>query len=384
MNVNLIPGIERQEIHALHKYTDNLQKYLLSNAVDVRALRAGKKLSLFFDSLKLRGKFSYLKGFSEEIFNFLYYPFFVKKKIFFDKNSINHITSQEYAYLPALINISNLIITCFDLFPLSEKDIMPNYRMRIKLGITGLKKSKFIIVSSNSTRKELVKNGIVDKKIRVIPVGYDSKLYYPRSKDRLYYLYKKYNLKPTNKYILYVGSEIPRKNTSVLLETIAILLKKRKDISLIKIGKPQGEKYRNQFIDKINKLKINNFVKIIDFVPEKELPLFYNLADIFFCPSKAEGFGMPLLEAMASGLPAVVSNIPSFLEIIANSSLSNFITASFSSPKIFADKINYLFENNQVKYQIVTEFKKRADDFVWEKIVNKTKSLYEECLIREK
>jgi len=122
---------------------------------------------------------------------------------------------------------------------------------------------------------------------------------------------------PIKNYILSVGTIQPRKNYSRLIEAFALFLRENKqkfsDLKLLIIGK-KGWMYES-ILDAPKKYGVENQVKFLDFVPDSELASYYKNALCFALPSLYEGFGLPVLEAMAYGCPVVVSNVSSLPEI---------------------------------------------------------------------
>jgi glycosyltransferase involved in cell wall biosynthesis len=169
-----------------------------------------------------------------------------------------------------------------------------------------------IISVSDSTALDLQNYyGVTKNRIVVIHHGID-KVFYPKNKREIDRIRKRYHI--SGKYLLYVGSLKPIKNIPKLIEAFSIFSKMtRKKYNLIIAG---GNSDYDWEIDKtIIRLKINKKVKFVGYVPFKDLPALYSGAEVFVSPSLFEGFGMPILEAMACGIPVVTSDKGSMLEI---------------------------------------------------------------------
>ncbi len=128
-------------------------------------------------------------------------------------------------------------------------------------------------------------------------------------------IYAKYAI--PKHFILSVGTIQPRKNYERLIEAFSMFLAKNKqkfgDIELVIIGK-KGWLYES-ILEAPKKFGVESSVKFLDFVPDDELSIFYSSAMCFALPSLYEGFGLPVLEAMANSCPVVVSNVSSLPEI---------------------------------------------------------------------
>src|SRR5690606_24234618 len=103
-----------------------------------------------------------------------------------------------------------------------------------------------------------------------------------------------------------------------LLWALAILRQTRQDVEFIKIGRAHFDSERQQLLDLIGTLDLGRCVHFIDTVDDDELVLFYNAADVVVMPSYYEGFGFPVIEAMACGTPVVTANTSSLPELVGN------------------------------------------------------------------
>jgi glycosyltransferase involved in cell wall biosynthesis len=124
----------------------------------------------------------------------------------------------------------------------------------------------------------------------------------------------KYGIK--NNFILAVGHIESRKNYIRLIESLSILKKKQFDFKLIIIGNDSGEK--NRLLILIRDLKLQDDIKFLSGLSDSEVLCAYKLCSLFIFPSLYEGFGIPILEAMAASCPIVLSDLPVFREITEN------------------------------------------------------------------
>jgi glycosyltransferase involved in cell wall biosynthesis len=142
--------------------------------------------------------------------------------------------------------------------------------------------------------------------------------FHPRDKAQSQeYLARKYGL--TVPFILYVGRIQARKNLPRLVEAYARLRKQGLDAKLVLVGKKDWQS--EQLLEKIKELGLQDSVIFPGFVPFDDLPIFYNAAEVFVFPSFFEGFGLPVVESMASGVPTITSFGSSLEEVAGDGAL---------------------------------------------------------------
>jgi glycosyltransferase involved in cell wall biosynthesis len=142
--------------------------------------------------------------------------------------------------------------------------------------------------------------------------------FHPRGKgESQEHLARKFGI--TFPFILYVGRIQARKNLSRLVEAYARLRKQGLDAKLVMVGKRDWQ--AGQLLEKIKELGLEDCVVFPGFVPFDDLPIFYNAAEVFIFPSFFEGFGLPVVESMASGAPTITSFGSSLEEVAGNGAL---------------------------------------------------------------
>jgi glycosyltransferase involved in cell wall biosynthesis len=351
--VNLIVGWERDaNFSAMRKTADCLQNALTSpfsgRVVSCRPLPT---------------------GLGEEITNYLRYPFVVRR---FSRHGINHITTQEYAYLPLLMKLPKLVVTCHDIFPVTvDRDsVRWNYLMRISIGLKGMAHAQKILCVSDYTRRELEKLGIPSGKLTTVHSGHDPELYKPQSCEPLY---DKYGLSRGVPYLLYHGSEIDRKNFFGVIRAFAQAKKQIPALKLLKTSVSQHDGNRKKALDMIKRLGLQDDVRFFGYIDEKELPLFYNLADAFVFPSFAEGFGMPVLEAMACGCPVVASNQTSIPEVAGDAA----VLVDPKNTDAIAKGVVDVLQSSALRKRLRTRGFKQAKRFTWQMYAKKVMEAYE-------
>ncbi|OQA53188.1 MAG: Mannosylfructose-phosphate synthase [candidate division WS2 bacterium ADurb.Bin280] len=232
-----------------------------------------------------------------------------------------------------------------------------------------VKHANQIIAISEATKKDLIKlYGADERKITVVYHGYDKKKYFVKKEP------DHPKIKPLGKYIYFIGRLEAKKNITTLIKAFA-LLKQNRSINhkLVLAGRP-GYQYE-QISDLIASL--DDFIKkdIIElgYVSDEDAPLFMRNADIFAFPSNFEGFGMPLVEAMASGVPVVASNTTSIPEILNGAGLLH----SVHDHKQLSDMLLQLIGDKKSHDKYVKLGLLRSSVFKWDDAASKTLDVIE-------
>ena len=227
-----------------------------------------------------------------------------------------------------------------------------------------LKNVKNLIVVSNSMKKE-VKKIFPQKLITVIPNHAVVNKFTNNSANARVIL-KKFNIH--NKYMLSLGHIEQRKNYINLLKAYKIFSKKHIDCSLVIVGFVGQKDVRDNLIIYIKTNNLSAKVLLLDDVNELEKTILYKNAELFIFPSKYEGFGIPILEAMTLRCPLVLSNIPVFKEITQN----KLFYFNPDNPQSIEKVLNSVYLSKIKKEFIINYGVKRVNDF---SIKNNTKKL---------
>jgi glycosyltransferase involved in cell wall biosynthesis len=191
------------------------------------------------------------------------------------------------------------------------------------------------------------------------------------SKDNLGSVREKYHL--PDKFLLFVGGLNPLKNFSNLLKAYCLL---RSEIphKLVAVGfkrwKFEGD------LKLVTQLGLEKDVLFTGFVPDEDLPAIYNLADLFVFPSLYEGFGIPVLEAMASGCPVVTTKTGCSREIAGDAA----ILVDPRNPEEIAQGISRILSKPELRRHMIEKGLSQASHFNWEKTARETLSLIEHLI----
>jgi glycosyltransferase involved in cell wall biosynthesis len=182
----------------------------------------------------------------------------------------------------------------------------------------------------------------------------------------------KYHL--PEKFVLYVGDVNYNKNILTLCKACKLI-----KTPLVIVGKQAAVKDFDRthpetqpFVKLLREFGEDKNVIRVGFVPHEELVAFYNLANVYVQPSYYEGFGLPLLEAFASGTPALASRIQAHVEIAGDACLY----ADPKNPSDFADKIKTLLSDGKLRKELVKKGLIRAKEYSWDKVANETVNIY--------
>jgi glycosyltransferase involved in cell wall biosynthesis len=235
------------------------------------------------------------------------------------------------------------------------------------------RKADRIIAVSENTKKDLIKfYGIMPEQVKVIYLGVDKNFSFVKKENDDGVL-RRYNLKPG--YILNVGTLEPRKNIVRLLEAYRLIAADLSRAPQLVIAGGKG--WLSEDINKrIDSLGLKAKVILTGYVPDDDLPSLYRGAALFVYPSLYEGFGLPPLEAMASGVPVVSSNTSAIPEVVGKAGL---LVDPCRTDEI-ARAVIMALEDVGLRDRMKNEGLKRSGRFSWENTAKKTIALYEEVL----
>jgi glycosyltransferase involved in cell wall biosynthesis len=168
--------------------------------------------------------------------------------------------------------------------------------------------------ASESERRELLTQTQVDP-TRVIAIhhGVEHERFHPPADAAAVRERVRATFDVPGRYVLYVSNHQRKKNTERLVEAFARVAPDEPDVSLLLTGW-HSPTFRH-VLELIDHLQLRDRVRVLGHVPDEELPPLYAAASVFALPSLHEGFGIPLLEAMASGTPVLASNVNALAEV---------------------------------------------------------------------
>lgn len=253
-----------------------------------------------------------------------------------------------------------------------------SFKTRTMLNLTlkrSIKRADRIITISEFSKNQIVKHfGVAPENIVIIPCAADEKKFFPMdNRDAVrQQVCPKYGI--DGEYYLYLGNLEPRKNIAGLIEAYGKAVKKRPDIPLLVIAGGKGWQYEEIF-SRVETLGLSDRVKFTGYVDDEDVPLIMNGASAFCFPSIYEGFGMPPLEAMACGVPVIVSNTSSLPEVVGDCGIS-------VDPYDTDDIAGALIKMTDREFAEAQRIKgiERAKTFSWERSAGLLKGLIEELV----
>jgi len=230
-----------------------------------------------------------------------------------------------------------------------------------------------LIADSESTRQDAIRLvGVSPGKIFTVQLGVTQEFRPMRDNTILQQARQKYHL--PEHYLLYVGMIEPRKNLPTLLQAYAAVADQMPDHRLVVVG-PKGWMVEN-ILQQAGQLNISDKVYFTGYVEQVDLPLIYNMADVFIYPSVYEGFGLPVLEAMACGTPVITSNVSSMPEIIGDAGVLVTPNDSQALARSLLELINDPMERQRLSIRGL----ERAAAFTWKRTAEKTIAVYRHIL----
>jgi glycosyltransferase involved in cell wall biosynthesis len=223
------------------------------------------------------------------------------------------------AFASPLLLTKPSVITVYDLSFIHYPQVLTAARrlyLRLFTAIS-CRRARSVIAISQSTAHDVTASfGIPSENIDIALPGYDSAAYRRLPVQQISEFRASHNL--PERFWLFIGTLEPRKNLPMLLDAYAALPKAERLPLILAGGKGWGY---NAIFSAIERYNLSEEVRLPGYLPLEELPLWYNSAEVFIYPSIFEGFGIPVLEAMACGTPVVTSNVSSLPEVAGSAGL---------------------------------------------------------------
>lgn len=268
------------------------------------------------------------------------------------------------------------VVTIHDLIPyIMPETVGKGYLSKfIREMPTIINNSEGILTVSEYSKKDILKFFPIDEnKIFVTPLAANKQFNTLDNEKCKSLLKSKYNI--TKPFVLYLGGFSDRKNVHSLIESFSKIYKDLdEEHNLIILGSYRDSSQK--LIKLVQDLGMSSKIIFTGFIPENELPIFYNAANIFVYPSLYEGFGLPILESMSCGTPVITSNITSIPEVIGDAGI-------LINPKNLIElqsEMANLLNNESLRNELREKGLKRSKLFTWKKTAKKTLEAYKKII----
>lgn len=360
-------GINLYKGSGIGTYTENLLRELLN--IDTK-----NNYSIFWTGENYE---SYKKDNSKIIFTSkkhgtfyenYYYPNYI------EENNIDmHHIPQNGIGLNELYT-SSVVVTIHDLIPyILPETVGRGYLQRFLRDMPLIvSNSKIILTVSEYSKRDIMKffPFVNEEKIFVTPLA-ANKSYKPLNKSNcVEYIKNKYSI--SSPFLLYIGGFSTRKNVKELIIAFSKIHKSlKKDYKLVLCGSIKDEGVKLQ--DLCKELLIDDKIIFTGFIPDDELPLFYNAAELFVYPSLYEGFGLPPLEAMSCATPVITSNSTSISEVTKDCAI---LIDPFNKDELASSILN-LLNSESLLQEYSQKGYKNSLNFTWKNTAIATLKAYE-------
>jgi glycosyltransferase involved in cell wall biosynthesis len=275
-------------------------------------------------------------------------------------------------YAGPLLYSSPQIVTLHDLSFYLFPHLFPPVRrcyLQCMTRATTRRADAVIAVSESTARDAIQILGLPPERVHVIPNGVNPSLH-PPSADEIAALRDRYEL--PERYVLYLGTLEPRKNLPTLIEAYGMARHSGIEHGLVIAGGKGW--YDEPIYEAVRVTGFEEDILLIGYVPSEHLAALYGGADLFVYPSLYEGFGLPPLEAMACGVPVLVSNVSAMPEVVGKGG----VTVNPREPKQIAEAMLSLLGDEDRRRVLAEAGLERAARYSWENTARLTAALYRE------
>jgi len=276
------------------------------------------------------------------------------------------------AHVLPLVHPARSVVTVHDLGYLSYPQAHPRWaRWYLEWSTRhNARTAAHVIADSQATKRDLVEYGYATPdKVTVVYPGYDETFAPVLDSDRLASIRQRYDL--PDAYIVHVGTLQPRKNLAGLLDARAELTRKARPTHLAIAGK-KGWLYESLFA-RVRQLRLQDTVHFLGYVPQQDLPALITGARVFVLPSFYEGFGLPVLEAMACGTPVICSDVSSLPEVAGDAA----VLVPPHDTEQLVQALRRLLDDHALRRRLGQKGLHQVSRFSWEKCAQQTLRILE-------
>jgi glycosyltransferase involved in cell wall biosynthesis len=236
-----------------------------------------------------------------------------------------------------------------------------------------VRRATHVIADSESTRRDVIRlAGVPGERITVVPLAAGPQYCPVEDAARLAAVRAKYGLPA--RYLLFVSTIEPRKGLDMLVDAYAQLDERYREVGLVITGKRGW--YAEQLFAQIDRLGLGRRVLFTDYVADEDLPALYSLAEALTFPSRYEGFGLTVLEAMACGCPVICSDVSSLPEVAGDA--ARLVPPDAAGA--LAAAISALLADADLRRTMRARGLAQAARFSWDKTARATLAVYEHVM----
>ncbi len=391
-SVLLVPDLPLERWAAMDKYAHRLHDWLESSDLGIQVRLAAHIGALTRDSTGRRDsgpREAFVRWWTQPVdpsrlvlpgplhgpqrwaARYYFYPWRVKREA--KRTDLIHVLDHSYAHMIETAGRRPVVVTVHDLMPVvvlrsptGGGGWREGVRNRfLRQALKSLRQADAYIVGTEWLKRELATWLGTDKNIFVVPFGVDRAFYgestVARQRGR-----HDWRIPEDAFVVLHVGSTVDRKNVPLVIQTLA-RLRQQTDAYLLQVG-GRFTAEQEQLIDR---LELRNVVRSVASADETALRRAYRAADVLLFPSLYEGFGFPVLEAFASGLPVVTSGAGALKEVAAGAA----VVVEGRDPGDYVHALERLDDPDE-REELVQKGWARARQFTWQKTASLTAEVY--------
>ena len=276
--------------------------------------------------------------------------------------------------LPPLVRCPS-VVTIHDCIHLMFPQYLPNrfaHRYAKTFISLAARRATRVLTVSESSKADILR--FVDappEKIDVIYNAYDERFGIEPNEEEVVRVRERYQL--GDEFVLYAGNVKPHKNLERLIQAFQIVRSRGLgDLKLVLIG---DDISRYAALRRaVHRHQLHKYVRFLGYLPEETLAVMYRLASVFVFPSIYEGFGLPPLEAMASGTPVVTSNVSSLPEVTGGAA----VLVDPYDPEAIADGMHRVLTDEDLRQDLRRKGLARCRQFSWGQSVRRVRAIYDE------
>lgn len=272
-----------------------------------------------------------------------------------------------------------IFVICYDLIPLLFSDRYltdANYQSLYMRRLENIRNADFVFAISESTRQDTI-SYLNKSPDRVLNISGGVSSFFtpiPRGEYQTWQDTFTQKFKLDKKFILYTGGEDWRKNIEGLIKAFARLPPNLKQSHQLVIACKISDSFANKITQLATELDIERYLVLTNYITDLELRALYSTCSLFVFPSFYEGFGLPLLEAMACGAPAIASNNSSLPEILGS---TERLFDPHSSEDM-AKAIQTVLSDENLQQRLAARSIARAAEFTWKSVASKISDVFSE------